>query len=178
MNLHQPADGQADKLTGDALTAERLAVEKFAVGQSVPRSEDPMLLRGAGRYTDDVSLPNQAYAVMVRSRVAHGGIGKIDVEAARQMQGVRSVIFAEDQHAAGIRNMPAASNKNQDVRPPVRRSVHSRCPVSATFSGRSPFLRQASGLLCWRLLISVAGLGVETGPGCCWPYRPNCAPRS
>jgi len=81
MNLHQPADGQADKLTADALTAERLAVEKFAVGQSVPRSEDPMLLRGAGRYTDDVNLPNQAYAVMVRSRNAHGVIRAIDAEA-------------------------------------------------------------------------------------------------
>ena len=72
MNLHQPADRQADKLTADELATERLAVEKFAVGQSVPRSEDPMLLRGQGRYTDDVSLPGQAYAVMVRSRIAHG----------------------------------------------------------------------------------------------------------
>jgi hypothetical protein len=57
MNLRQPANGQADQLSGDDLAAERLAVEKFAVGQSVPRSEDPMLLRGQGRYTDDVNLP-------------------------------------------------------------------------------------------------------------------------
>ena len=69
MNLHQPAGRQARQI---GLTAERLAIEKFAVGQSVPRSEDPMLLRGHGRYTDDVSLPGQAYAVMVRSRNAHG----------------------------------------------------------------------------------------------------------
>ncbi len=67
MNLQQSAKARADELT-----AERLATEKFAVGQSVPRNEDPMLLRGKGHYTDDVSLPGQAYAVMVRSQNAHG----------------------------------------------------------------------------------------------------------
>ena len=41
--------------------------ERFAVGQPVPRKEDPTLLRGEGRYTDDLNLPGQAYAVMVRS---------------------------------------------------------------------------------------------------------------
>ena len=48
--------------------------DRFAVGQPVPRSEDPVLLRGEGRYSDDVSLPGQAYAVMVRSRNGHGVI--------------------------------------------------------------------------------------------------------
>ena len=91
MNLHQPAHGQADQLAGDDLPAERLAVEKFAVGQSVPRSEDPMLLRGEGRYTDDVSLPGQAYAVMVRSRNGHGVIRAIDAQAAREMPGVLGI---------------------------------------------------------------------------------------
>ena len=43
-----------------------------------------MLVRGQGRYTDDVSLPGQAYAVMVRSRHAHGMIRGIDTEAAAQ----------------------------------------------------------------------------------------------
>ena len=96
MNLHQPADRQADKLTADELAAERLAVEKFAVGQSVPRSEDPMLLRGHGCYTDDVSLPGQAYAVMVRSRIAHGIIRAVDAHAARTMPGVLGVYTAAD----------------------------------------------------------------------------------
>jgi fructose-1,6-bisphosphatase/sedoheptulose 1,7-bisphosphatase-like protein len=48
------------------------AVQKFAIGQPVPRTEDPVLVQGRGRYTDDVSLPGQAYAAMVRSRHAHG----------------------------------------------------------------------------------------------------------
>jgi aerobic carbon-monoxide dehydrogenase large subunit len=96
MNLHQPADQQADRSAGDELAAERLAVEKFAVGQSVPRSEDPALLRGAGRYTDDVNLPDQVYAVMVRSRNAHGIIRGIDTDAARKMPGVLGIYTAAD----------------------------------------------------------------------------------
>jgi carbon-monoxide dehydrogenase large subunit len=101
MNLHQPADRQADKLAADELATERLAVKKFAVGQSVPRSEDPMLLRGKGHYTDDVSLPGQAYAVMVRSRNAHGIIGAIDADAARKMPGVLGVYTAADLQGYG-----------------------------------------------------------------------------
>ncbi|MGD0026512.1 MAG: molybdopterin cofactor-binding domain-containing protein, partial [Xanthobacteraceae bacterium] len=91
MNFQQFAKERADELTAD-----RLAVEKFAVGQSVPRSEDPMLLRGEGHYTDDISLPGQAYAVMVRSQNAHGVIRAIDVEAARKMLGVLGVYTGAD----------------------------------------------------------------------------------
>ncbi|HYA06702.1 MAG TPA: xanthine dehydrogenase family protein molybdopterin-binding subunit [Xanthobacteraceae bacterium] len=104
MNLHRPAGRQADKRADDLtaeLALERLAVEKFAIGQSVPRSEDPMLLRGQGRYTDDVSLPGQAHAVMVRSRNAHGVIRAIDAEAARKMPGVLGVYTAADLQAYG-----------------------------------------------------------------------------
>ncbi len=100
MNLHRPADRQADKWADD-LAAERLAVEKFAIGQSVPRSEDPMLLRGQGHYTDDISLPGQAYAAMVRSRNALGIIGAIDPRAARKMPGVLGVYTAADLQAYG-----------------------------------------------------------------------------
>ena len=91
MNLQPSAKDRADQLTAD-----RLAVEKFAVGQSVPRNEDPMLLRGEGHYTDDVGLPGQAYAVMVRSQNAHGVIRAIDVEAARKMPGVLGVYTGAD----------------------------------------------------------------------------------
>src|ERR1700733_14853237 len=91
MNLQQSVKDQAD-----LLIADRLAVEKFAVGQSVPRKEAPMLLRGQGHYTDDVSLPGQAYAVMVRSQNAHGVIRSIETDAARKMPGVLCVDTAAD----------------------------------------------------------------------------------
>jgi carbon-monoxide dehydrogenase large subunit len=98
------------------LAAERLAVEKFAVGQSVPRSEDPMLLRGEGRYTDDVSLPGQAYAVMVRSRNGHGVIRAIDAQAAREMPGVLGIFTAADLEGYGPLKC-IVSFKNRDGSP-------------------------------------------------------------
>jgi carbon-monoxide dehydrogenase large subunit len=97
-----------------------LAAEKFAVGQPVSRKEDPVLLRGEGRYTDDLNRPGQLYAVMVRSRMAHGVISSIEVQAAREMPGVRAVILAEDLDAAGIKNMPAAGSKHRDGTPTPR----------------------------------------------------------
>src|SRR3981081_1694851 len=76
--------------------------DRFAIGQPVPRSEDPVLLRGEGRYSDDVSLPGQAYAVMVRSHHAHGVIRGIDTAAARAMPGVLAIYAAADLAAGGI----------------------------------------------------------------------------
>src|SRR2546423_7193521 len=71
-----------------AVTSQDLAVTRYAIGQPVPRTEDPTLVRGEGRFTDDVSLPGQAYLVMVRSRHAHGLIRAISRAAARKMPGV------------------------------------------------------------------------------------------
>ena len=53
------------------------------IGASVLRREDKRFITGKGRYTDDIGLAGQAYAVMVRSSVAHGVIRGIDTEAAK-----------------------------------------------------------------------------------------------
>jgi carbon-monoxide dehydrogenase large subunit len=97
-----------------------LSNEKFAVGQPVSRKEDPVLLRGEGRYTDDLNRPGQLYGVMVRSRMAHGELRAVDVTEARAMPGVRAVITASDLDAAGIKNMPAAGGKHRDGSPTPR----------------------------------------------------------
>ncbi len=64
---------------------------KFGIGQSVPRAEDPRLVTGAGRFTDDVSLPGQLHAAVLRSPYAHGEIVTLDVSAARTAPGVAAV---------------------------------------------------------------------------------------
>lgn len=94
--------------------------EKFAVGQPVSRKEDPVLLRGEGRYSDDLNRPEQLYGVMVRSRIAHGELRSIDAETARAMPGVRAIITAKELDAAGIRNMPAAGGTQRDGTPTPR----------------------------------------------------------
>ncbi len=97
------------------LDAAAAPVEKYAIGQSVSRKEDPMLVTGRGRYSDSLSLPNQAYAVMVRSQVAHGLIKSIDTDAATAMPGVLAVLTGQDLIDAGLGLMPSGMNfKNRD----------------------------------------------------------------
>src|SRR5271169_1949354 len=120
MNLQQSAPAPADGLTADQLTTH-----KFAIGQSVPRVEDPQLLRGKGRYTDDVSLPGQAYMVMVRSQVAHGVIRGIDADAARKMPGVLGVYTATDLQGYGpLKCMVPFNNRDgSPMRKPRREAL-------------------------------------------------------
>ena len=81
--------------------ADNIDSMKFAIGQPVPRNEDPTLLKGEGRYSDDVSMSNQAWCVMVRSQVAHGIIKGIDIEESRKMPGVLGIWTGADLNAAG-----------------------------------------------------------------------------
>jgi carbon-monoxide dehydrogenase large subunit len=85
----------------------QFAEERYAVGQPVPRKEDPVLLRGEGRYSDDLNLPGQAYAVMVRSTAAHGVIRAIDTAAAKAMPGVLAVLTGQDLIDGGLGAMPS-----------------------------------------------------------------------
>ena len=75
---------------------------KFGVGQPVPRTEDPVLLTGRGRYTDDVNEPGQAYACIVRSNYAHGVIKGIDFEKAKSMPGVLAIYTGRDFVSYGV----------------------------------------------------------------------------
>jgi carbon-monoxide dehydrogenase large subunit len=100
----------------DQTTEAAFSLTKFGIGQPVRRSEDPKLLRGEGRFTDDIGLPGQAYAVMVRSSVAHGVIHGIDTTAAKAMPGVLAVLTATDLTGyGGLKcNLPL---KNRDGSP-------------------------------------------------------------
>ena len=69
---------------------------KFALGQAVPRTEDPRLLTGRGRYTDDFVLRRLAHAFVLRSPHAHARIRSVDTRAAQQMPGALAVLTGED----------------------------------------------------------------------------------
>jgi carbon-monoxide dehydrogenase large subunit len=97
---------------------EPLRVEKFAVGQSVRRLEDPHLLQGLGRYSDDVNLPRQAHAVVVRSPHAHARIARLDTTAALAAPGVVAVLTGADLAADGIGPLPTdGGRKRRDGTP-------------------------------------------------------------
>ena len=66
------------------------------VGAPVLRREDDRLLRGAGRFVDDLHVPNMLHAAVYRSPFAHARIRSIDVSAARALPGVHAVYLAAD----------------------------------------------------------------------------------
>jgi len=76
------------------------------IGKPLRRLEDRKLLSGEGRFTDDVSLENEAHAAFVRSPHAHARIAGIDVSAARAAPGVLAVYTGADVVAAGLAPVP------------------------------------------------------------------------
>lgn len=96
----------------------------YAVSQPVTRTEDPRLLRGGGQYTDDRNLTGQAYAVIVRSPIAHGDIKRIDIDAAKAAPGVLAVYTHADIDAAGYgtlpNNLPLKGRDGSDLLKPPR----------------------------------------------------------
>src|SRR5438874_261084 len=81
---------------------------EFALGQPVPRFEDPRLLRGGGRYVDDFVLPRMVFGHVLRSPHAHARIRSIDTRAAKQMPGVLAVLTGAEWKASGWGDLPAA----------------------------------------------------------------------
>ena len=65
-------------------------------GRSVPRLEDAALLRGRGRFTGDIELPGLLHGAFLRSVVAHGRLGAVDVSAAAALPGVHRVLTYAD----------------------------------------------------------------------------------
>ena len=98
---------------------------RFGIGEPVRRTEDPALLRGQGRYTDDVNEPRQAYAYIVRSQHAHGVLKGVDAAKAKRMPGVLAIYTAADLAAYGPHKC-ALDFKMRDGTPmkrPVRKSL-------------------------------------------------------
>src|SRR5688572_15224573 len=76
------------------------------IGVRVPRKEDYRFLTGAGQYTDDVSLPNQAYAAFVRSPHAHANIKSIKTDKAKASPGVIGIYTGADLANAKVGGLP------------------------------------------------------------------------
>ena len=77
-----------------------------SVGQSVPRYEDPYLLRGEGRFTADIKFPDQAYGYVLRSPHAFAKINGIDISKAEEAPGVLAVLTGADMEADQIGPLP------------------------------------------------------------------------
>src|SRR5437879_10801069 len=100
---------------------------EYRIGEPVRRTEDPILLRGEGRYTDDLNEPGQAYAWMVRSAHAHCVLIKIDVEKSKGMPGVLAIYTAADLAAYGPHKcmLDFKQRDGSAMKRPVRKSLAS-----------------------------------------------------
>ena len=96
------------------------AATRFGSGREVRRVEDEKLLRGEGRYVDDLTQDGQLYMVFQRSPHAHARIIAINSDAAKAMEGVVALYTGADLVAAGVKPMPPPANfKRADGSPGV-----------------------------------------------------------
>ena len=79
---------------------------EFAIGQAVPRFEDPRLVKGHGRYVSDMVFPGMAFGYVLRSPHAHARIRSIDTAKAKAIPGVLAVVTSADYKAAGFGDLP------------------------------------------------------------------------
>jgi len=94
---------------------------EFALGQGVSRFEDLRLLRGGGRYVDDMVLPRMVFGTVLRSPHAHARIRKIDTTKAKAAPGVLAVLTGADWAASGFTDLPVPSGpKRRDGSPLYR----------------------------------------------------------
>ncbi len=83
-----------------------MADQESGIGARVLRKEDKRFLLGRGRYMDDINRPGQAYAVFLRSPLAHGILKGLDTSAALASDGVIAVLTGEDMAADGLGPLP------------------------------------------------------------------------
>ena len=135
-----------------------------ASSASAMRVEDDPLLRGAGCYTDDLSLPGQTHACVLRSPHAHARITGLDTAAARAMPGVLAVLTHADLAAAGIGRLPSLpplkSRDGSERREPPRHALardtvrHVGDPVAFVVAETAAQARDA----CERVMIGYQAL--------------------
>jgi carbon-monoxide dehydrogenase large subunit len=110
---------------------------RFGSGREVQRIEDPALVRGKGRFTDDVSEADQLQLVFLRSPWAHARIRAIDTSDAMKLPGVVAIVTGRELADAGLGVFPGASNlKKLDGSPGAAPPYHALAVDAVRFVGQ------------------------------------------
>ena len=129
------------------------------------RKEDDTLVRGKGKYTDDFSLPDQAYAWIVRSSHAHGILRGIDTATAKAMPGVLGVWTGKDLAAAGYNPFTCGLPlKNRDGSPLIQTNRMALMTDKVRFVGDPVAFVVAETLAQARDAAEAVGLDIEPLP--------------
>ena len=131
------------------------------IGRSLPRVEDEVLLRGAGRFVDDLNLPQQLHMRVVRAQLAHARLASIDFENARAVPGIVAVWSGKDvRHLPPIDFRDPAAEALKPYRQPVLAQDVVRYvgePVAAVFAC-DPYTAEDAAALVVVELESLPGL--------------------
>ena len=162
-------------------------MSQFGLAQPVRRVEDPRLLKGAGRYTDDIVLPGMLFAVVLRSPHAAATITGIDAADALAMPGVHAIYTGADLIADGIGGLPCAvpmtnrdgSNGAMPPHPVLADGAvrHVGDPVAFVVAATAMQARDAAEaiLVEYDTLPATTDLATATDPGAApvWPDVPD-----
>jgi carbon-monoxide dehydrogenase large subunit len=157
------------------------------IGAAVKRKEDRRFLTGAGRYTDDLSRPGQAFLHVVRSPFAHARVTALRADAARRAPGVLAVLTGADLAREKIGNIPTgwlihSKDGTPMVEPPhpalvTDRVRHVGDPVAVVVASTRDQAREAALLLevDYEALPAVASVAQAVAPGAplVWDQAPG-----
>ncbi|MBC7634426.1 MAG: xanthine dehydrogenase family protein molybdopterin-binding subunit [Acetobacteraceae bacterium] len=160
---------------------------KFGVAQPVRRVEDPRLLKGAGSYTADYSVPGMLHGVVLRSPHANAKILSLDVSAAVAVPGVHAVFTNEDLKADKIGLLPVLveldnRDGSKQVSPPRHTLAEGQVrhvgePVAFIVADTLQAARDAAEavMVDYDILDSITDLATATNPGVpqVWPTAPG-----
>jgi aerobic carbon-monoxide dehydrogenase large subunit len=120
------------------MSGEPGAAARFGSGRAVRRIEDPALVAGRGRFTDNLPAQGSLHLVFVRSMHAHARLLSVDTAAARAMPGVVAVWTGADLAAAGVKPLPSAVPfKRPDGRPAASAPRHALAQGVLRFVGEA-----------------------------------------
>jgi aerobic carbon-monoxide dehydrogenase large subunit len=154
-----------------------VSLREFDLGRAVPRTEDFQLLRGRGRYTDDINLPRQTHLHVLRSPHAAARIRAIDLDAAVKAPGVHAILTGKDAQLAGLGTFSSAVQRKRpggaaNFVPPYRvlaleRVHHVGEPVAAIIAESLDQARDAAERIeiDWEMLSSVTDTAAAPSPG-------------
>ena len=111
---------------------------RFGSGRSVRRVEDDALLRGEGRFADNVKVDGELHAQFVRSPHPHARIAGIDVQAARAMPGVVAIFTGRELASAGVAPIPnSADFRRADGAPTATPARHALATDTVRYVGEA-----------------------------------------
>jgi aerobic carbon-monoxide dehydrogenase large subunit len=149
----------------------RQQIAPHGIGKPLWRREDARFLTGAGKYADDINLPGQAYAYLVRSPHAHARIVSIDVAPAAGAPGILAILTGSVAAEDGLQPIPHRPVPTNPHEVPLRSRDGSPffiAPHPVLALGKTRYVGEPVAVVIaetlWQAMDAAERLAVEYGP--------------